>query len=40
MVKILLNGWAYARAYRSDRQRSAALPAFIDFYITSVHTAA
>jgi transposase InsO family protein len=32
MVKILLNGWAYARAYRSDRQRSAALPAFVDFY--------
>lgn len=32
MVKILLNGWAYARAYRSDRQRSAALPVFVDFY--------
>jgi transposase InsO family protein len=32
MVKILLNGWAYARAYRSDEQRSAALAPFIDFY--------
>lgn len=32
MVKILLNGWAYARAYRSDQQRSAALPPFVDFY--------
>jgi transposase InsO family protein len=32
MVKILLNGWAYARPYRSDHQRSAALPVFVDFY--------
>jgi transposase InsO family protein len=32
MVKILLNGWVYARAYRSDEQRSAALAPFIDFY--------
>jgi transposase InsO family protein len=32
MVKILLNSWAYARAYRSDEQRSAALPPFVDFY--------
>jgi transposase len=32
MVKILLNGWAYARAYRSDQERSAALPVFVDFY--------
>ena len=32
MVKILLNGWAYARAYRSDQHRSAALPVFVDFY--------
>ncbi|MGH3028436.1 MAG: IS481 family transposase [Gaiellaceae bacterium] len=32
MVKILLNGWAYARAYRSDVQRSAALMPFVDFY--------
>jgi transposase InsO family protein len=32
MVKILLNGWAYARAYRSDEQRSAALAPFVDFY--------
>jgi transposase InsO family protein len=32
MVKILLNGWAYARAYRSDQHRSAALPPFVDFY--------
>jgi transposase InsO family protein len=32
MVKILLNGWAYARPYRNDTARSAALPVFIDFY--------
>jgi transposase InsO family protein len=32
MVKILLNGWAYARAYKSDQQRSAALAPFVDFY--------
>jgi transposase InsO family protein len=32
MVKILLNGWAYARAYRSDEHRSAALPVFVEFY--------
>lgn len=32
MVKILLNGWAYARPYRSDDERSEALPRFVDFY--------
>jgi transposase InsO family protein len=32
MVKILLNGWAYAGAYRSDEERSAALPPFVEFY--------
>lgn len=32
MVKILLNGWAYARPYRSDSARSAALQPFVDFY--------
>jgi transposase InsO family protein len=32
MVKVLLNGWAYARAYRSDDERSAALAPFIRFY--------
>jgi transposase InsO family protein len=32
MVKILLNGWAYARPYRSDEARSAALPRFVDLY--------
>lgn len=32
MVKILLNGWAYARPYGSDAERSAALPRFVDFY--------
>jgi transposase InsO family protein len=32
MVKILLNGWAYARPYRNDAHRSAALARFIDFY--------
>jgi transposase InsO family protein len=32
LVKILLNGWAYARPYDSDADRSAALPGFMDFY--------
>jgi len=32
MVKILLNGWAYARPYGNDARRSAALPRFIRFY--------
>jgi transposase InsO family protein len=32
MVKILLNGWAYARPFRSDEARSAALPRFVDLY--------
>ena len=32
MVKILLNGWAYARPYRSGAARSAALQPFVDFY--------
>lgn len=32
LVKILLNGWAYARPYSSDATRSAALVPFIDFY--------
>ncbi len=32
LVKILLNGWAYARAYDSDAERSAALEPFVRFY--------
>ena len=32
LVKILLNGWAYARLYRSDAERSAALAPFVRFY--------
>jgi transposase InsO family protein len=32
LVKILLNGWAYAAAYANDGERSAALPVFVDFY--------
>ena len=32
MVKILLNGWAYALPYRSDLERSAALAPFVRFY--------
>jgi transposase InsO family protein len=32
MVKILINGWAYARPYASDADRSAALAPFLDFY--------
>jgi transposase InsO family protein len=31
-VKILINGWAYARPFRSSQERSGSLPAFIDFY--------
>jgi transposase InsO family protein len=32
LVKILLNGWAYARPYGSDAARSAALQPFVRFY--------
>lgn len=32
LVKILINGWAYARPYRTDAMRSAALSVFVDFY--------
>ena len=32
MVKILLNSWAYARPYRTEDQRAASLPTFMDFY--------
>jgi transposase InsO family protein len=32
MVKILLNGWAYARPYASDAQRTAALAPFLRSY--------
>ena len=32
MVKILINGWAYARPYASDADRSDALGPFLDFY--------
>jgi len=31
-VKILINGWAYARPYASDAERSAALRPFLDFH--------
>jgi transposase InsO family protein len=32
MVKILLNGWAYARPYRSSAERTRALERFMRFY--------
>lgn len=32
MVKILINGWAYARPYASDAERSAELRTFVEFY--------
>lgn len=32
MVKILLNGWAYARPYRSSAERTRALERFVHFY--------
>lgn len=32
MVKILLNGWAYARPYRSSAERTRALERFVRFY--------
>ena len=32
MVKILINSWAYAKPYRTEQQRAAALPTFMDFY--------
>ena len=37
MVKILLHGWAYARSFRSDDERSAG---FIDLYNRRRHIGA
>jgi transposase InsO family protein len=31
-IQTLINEWAYARPYGSNAERSAALPAFVDFY--------
>lgn len=31
-IQTLINEWAYGRAYRSNDERAAALPAFVDFY--------
>ena len=31
-IQTLLDEWAYARPYRSNDERAAALPAFVDFY--------
>ncbi len=31
-IQTLLNGWAYARPYRSNARRLRALPRFVDFY--------
>ncbi len=39
-IQTLIHEWAYARPYRSNDERSAALPAFVDFYNRSrPHTA-
>lgn len=32
VIQTLLNEWAYARAYRTNDERAAALPVFVDFY--------
>lgn len=31
-IQTLINEWAYGRAYRSNDERSAALPGFVAFY--------
>jgi transposase InsO family protein len=31
-IQTLINEWAYGRTYRSNDERSAALPEFVDFY--------
>jgi transposase InsO family protein len=39
-IQTLINEWAYAQPYGSNAERSAALPAFVDFYNrTRPHTA-
>jgi transposase InsO family protein len=39
-IQTLINEWAYARPYGSNEERSAALPAFVDYYNrTRPHTA-
>jgi transposase InsO family protein len=32
LIKTLLDEWAYARPYRTNAERAAALPLFVDFY--------
>lgn len=32
LIQTLINEWAYARPYRTNRERDAALPVFVDFY--------
>jgi transposase InsO family protein len=32
VIQTLLNEWAYARPYTTNRERADALPAFVDFY--------
>ena len=32
LIRTLLDEWAYARPYRANDERSAALPVFVDFY--------
>jgi transposase InsO family protein len=32
VIKTLLNEWAYARPYTTNREREEALPVFVDFY--------
>jgi transposase InsO family protein len=39
-IQTLINEWTYARPYRSNAERAAALPGFVDFYNrTRPHTA-
>lgn len=32
LIKTLIHEWAYARPYRTNRERADALPVFVDFY--------
>jgi transposase InsO family protein len=32
VIKTLINEWAYARLYTTNRDRTDALPVFVDFY--------
>jgi transposase InsO family protein len=32
LIQTLINEWAYARPYATNRERADALPVFVDFY--------